>query len=152
DNSVSMDAMQSELRARFGDFLSVFDDLAAHGIYADLHIGVVTSDYGAGDKAKPLGCDASPGGQRGLLQPVGALAPSGCLGPTGARYLAYAYGADGATHNLPVGQTLAQTFTCMASVGSQGCGFEHQLESVYAALHNTVENAGFVRDDALLAV
>ena len=29
DNSQSMDAMQTELRARFGDFLSVFDDLAA---------------------------------------------------------------------------------------------------------------------------
>ena len=40
----------------------------------------------------------------------------------------------------------------MASVGAAGCGFEHQLESVYAALHNTTENAGFLRDDALLAV
>jgi hypothetical protein len=33
-----------------------------------------------------------------------------------------------------------------------GCGFEHQLESVYAALHNTTDNAGFLRDDALLVV
>ena len=40
----------------------------------------------------------------------------------------------------------------MASVGAHGCGFEHQLESVYAALNNIVENAGFLRDDALLAV
>jgi hypothetical protein len=40
----------------------------------------------------------------------------------------------------------------MASVGSGGCGFEHQLESVYAALHNQVENKGFLRDDAILAV
>jgi len=151
DNSLSMDAMQAELRARFGTFLAVFDDLATKGIYPDLHIGVVTSDYGAGDKAKAGGCDASPGGQRGLLQAVGAAA-SGCSGPTGAPFIKYAYSSTGPTDNLPTGQSLADTFTCMASVGSHGCGFEHQLESVYAALHNTVENAGFLRDDALLAV
>ncbi|MCU1278936.1 MAG: hypothetical protein JWM53_2482, partial [bacterium] len=50
------------------------------------------------------------------------------------------------------GQTLEQTFTCMAAVGSRGCGFEHPLESVYAALTNRVENAGSLRDDALWAV
>src|SRR5205085_11472488 len=45
------------------------------------------------------------------------------------------------------------TFTCMASVGAGGCGFEHQLEAVYAALHNNLpENAGFLRDDAVLVV
>ncbi len=151
DNSLSMDAMQAELRQRFGTFLSVFDDLAARGIYADMHIGVVTSDYGAGDKAQAGGCDASPGGQRGLLQAVGKAA-TGCSGPTGVPFIEYAYGASGPTHNLPTGQSLAQTFTCMASVGSRGCGFEHQLESVYAALHNQFENAGFLRDDAILAV
>jgi hypothetical protein len=40
----------------------------------------------------------------------------------------------------------------MASVGAAGCGFEHQLESVYAALHNTTDNAGFLRDDAALSI
>src|SRR5437763_1643988 len=44
-------------------------------------------------------------------------------------------------------------FSCMASVGATGCGFEHQLEAVYAALHNNLtENKGFLRDDAILAV
>ncbi|MGZ3439742.1 MAG: hypothetical protein ACXVDD_09500 [Polyangia bacterium] len=151
DNSLSMDAMQAELRGKFGSFLSVFDDLAAAGTFADLHIGVVTSDFGAGDKATAGGCDAYGGGQHGFLQKIGAAA-TGCSGPATTPFISYAYGAAGATHNLPAGQTLAQTFTCMATVGSRGCGFEHQLESVYAALTNTVENAGFVRDDALLAV
>src|SRR3954470_14473657 len=44
DNSTSMDAMQSELRARFAGFLQVFHQLAAMGTFVDLHIGVVTSD------------------------------------------------------------------------------------------------------------
>jgi len=81
------------------------------------------------------------------------MAAPGCMGPTGKPYIEYVFQPGGtATSNLPAGQDLVQTFTCMASVGAGGCGFEHQLESVYAALHNTSENAGFLRPDALLAV
>lgn len=152
DNSPSMDAMQSQLRAHFKDFLQVFQDLATKGIYADLHIGVITSDYGAGRGAQNSGCDPSPGGQRGLLQALGAAAQPGCQAPAGSPYISYAFGPSGPTSNLPAGQDLATTFTCMASVGLAGCGFEHQLESTYAALRNTKENAGFLRDDAFLAV
>src|SRR6476659_5014929 len=140
-----MDAMQSELRSRFGAFLPVFDHLGEHPLYPDLHIGVVTSDYGAGTHPRVGVCSPTPGGERGLLQTRGAAAPSGCVAPIGARFISYAYGPGGATHNLPPGQSLQQTFTCMASVGSGGCGFEHQLESVYAALHNRDENRGFLR-------
>jgi hypothetical protein len=158
DNSPSMLAMQQELQNRFGDFLQAFSDLTAQGIYADMHIGVVTSDYGAGHTADPSGgCDASPGGQRGLLQPLGAAAATGCLGPANnARFIQYSFDPAATNNNLPNGDqsvgNLVKTFTCMASVGAAGCGFEHQLESVYAALHNDVENAGFVRDGALLVV
>jgi hypothetical protein len=158
DNSPSMDAMQTELEAKFGEFLQVFTDLAANGTYADLHLGVVTSDYGAGDTAAPQGCDRSPGGQLGHLQAMGAAADKSCAGlaPQGSPFIHYAFGANGATTNLAGGATdpasLVKTFTCMASVGSQGCGFEHQLESVYAALTNTKENAGFLRPGALLTV
>jgi hypothetical protein len=158
DNSSSMDPMQLELRQRFGDFFKVFQDLATSGTYADMHIGVVTSDYGAGDTAAG-GCTASPGGQRGILQtmpsPSAVNPPTGCQPPSGAAYIAYKFGASGATTNLPNGNdtaALVNEFTCMASVGAKGCGFEHQLEAVYAALRNTTENAGFLRDDALLTV
>jgi len=149
DNSPSMDAMQTELKSRLGDFFGVFDDLAKNQTYADLNIGVVTSDYGAGPMADG-GCDASPGGQRGILQ-----TGTGCAGP-GGKFIHYAFGAGGATSNLPNGDNsvanLITTFTCMGSVGSKGCGFEHQLESVYAALKNNTDNAGFLRSDALLVV
>ena len=152
DNSGSMGAMSDELKHRFGQFFSVFDQLAKDSDYVDLQIGVVTSDFGAG-----LGknsCGASPGGQRGRLQAIGQFADNGCRAPMGANFIKYTFTADGkGIHNLPPGQTLADTFTCMASVGSTGCGYEHQLESVYAALHdNLPENAGFLRDDALLVI
>jgi hypothetical protein len=151
DNSGSMTAMQSELQARFPDFLAAFAGLASSGIFLDLHLGVITTDYGAGPQTTP-GCDASPGGQRGELQAVGAAAQRGCLGPVGASYIAYDSHPKG-KHNLPSSQTLASTFACMASVGAGGCGFEHVLESSYAALTQPIfRNAGFLRDDALLAV
>jgi len=60
---------------------------------------------------------------------------------------------------------LADEFTCMASVGTGGCGFEHQLESTYRALHDCMpaadgsypnctipENQGFLRPNSILAV
>jgi hypothetical protein len=154
DNSSSMDPMQAELQQRFPQFLKVFQDLAAQGRYVDLHIGVVTSDYGAGASGAP-GCDKGGGGQAGKLQTLPApkaTAPANCQAPTKDSFIAYDFDPKGAGNNLPPGQDLAQTFTCMASVGSGGCGFEHPLESVFAALHDQSANAGFLRPDAILAV
>jgi hypothetical protein len=119
-------------------------------------VGVVTSDYGAGLGNPGHGCDAYGGGEGGKLQALGRYAAPGCQPPVGADYLAFNY-KDGSS-NLPAGQDLVQTFTCMASVigpgaGDVGCGFESPLESPYAALHdNLADNAGFLRKDALLAV
>jgi hypothetical protein len=153
DNSPSMDAMQTELKTRFGDFFKVFQDLAAGGTFADMNIGVVTSDFGAGDTAGG-GCAASPGGDRGILIAKGAAALASCNPPTGTPFIHYAFDPAGgpAVTNIPGGATLVDEFTCLASVGAGGCGFEHQLEAVYAALKNTNENKGFLRSDALLTV
>ena len=154
DNSNSMEAMTMELRNRIPSFLDPFAKLAENGTYADMHIGVITSDYGAGATGAP-GCSQSPGGQQGRLQGIGVKAPQNCKKPTGGvNFISFAYDKNGpGTNNLPMNQNLAETFQCMASVGASGCGFEHQLEAVYAALHNNLpENQGFLREDALLVV
>ncbi len=144
--------MIEELKTRFSQFFKIFQDLADRGTFVDLHVGVVTSDYGAGATGAP-GCQRSPGGDRGRLQPIGVAAAPACMPPIGANYVAYDFANGGAGNNLPSGQDLVTTFTCMASVGDHGCGFEHTLEAAYAALHNNLpENAGFLRDDALLTV
>ncbi|HEX8950568.1 MAG TPA: hypothetical protein VF945_01930, partial [Polyangia bacterium] len=121
DNSSSMDPMQLELRSKFGQFFQVFEQLAAGGTYADMQIGVITSDFGAGDTAGG-GCDVSPGGQRGILQtlpsPNATNPPTGCQPPQGAPFIKYAFGAGGPTTNLPNGTdatALVNEFTCMAS-------------------------------------
>jgi hypothetical protein len=154
DNSPSIDAMQNELRAHFGDLLTQVAGLAGREP-VDLHVGVVTSDYGAGDRNGPTnsGCFASPGPDAGRLQALGAAAAADCRPPVGASYLSYAVDAAGnVTTNAPDGQDALATFTCMASVGSRGCGFEHPLESVYAALKGDGATSGFLRDDASLTV
>lgn len=150
DNSNSMESMQTILQDSFYEFFQPFEDLQKKQMFVDFHIGVVTSDYGSGATGAP-GCDQSPGGQQGILQAVGVKAARDCKAPVGARFIQYGT-RPGAPNNLPPGQDLADTFTCMASNGANGCGFEHQLESVRAALLNTSENAGFLRPDAALAV
>src|SRR5204863_1090260 len=157
DNSNSMDAMQLELQNRFPQFFQPFIDVASkpmNATLADLHIGVITSDYGAGATGAP-GCAPSPGGQQGRLQARGAKAATNCKTPVGANFIQYVFdqGGNAGPNNLPLGQNLVETFTCMASVGASGCGFEHTLEAVYAALHNNLpENVGFLRDEARLVV
>ena len=154
DNSNGMSAKSEQLKVRFGGFAQLFSDAAAAGSPADLDIAVVTSDYGAGKTGSP-GCQPSPGGQQGRMQALGVAAPQGCLPPTGnVNFVHFDFDATHTnTSNLPASQNLAQTFTCMASVGSMGCGFEHQLESVFAALHNPIpDNKDFLRDDARLAI
>lgn len=149
DNSASMAPMSAELQRRFGSFLSVFDQLAVDGKHADLHIAVVTSDYGRDGSCVARG----PGGR---FVRVGAAAPPGCLGPVGDPFIRFSYDPKNPANNLPAGQDLATTFRCMASVVNDtinGCGLEYPLESVYAALAGGVaENGAFLRDDALLAV
>ncbi|MBU1068287.1 hypothetical protein KJ975_01845 [Myxococcota bacterium] len=50
-------------------------------------------------------------------------------------------------------QSLEEVFSCMASVGTGGCGMEQPLEAVKRALDTrTGANAGFWRDNAFLAI
>src|SRR5262245_56578863 len=67
DDSGSMGPMQAELMARVPDMLSVFDDKAAFGVLVDLHIGVVTTTYGAGLSPSDR-CDDSAHRTHGRLQ------------------------------------------------------------------------------------
>lgn len=49
--------------------------------------------------------------------------------------------------------SLAETFSCIARLGTQGCGFEQQLEAMRRALDPALGlNPGFLRHDARLAV
>jgi hypothetical protein len=125
----------------------------------NLRIGVVSSDLGAGNYSFET-CE-TPGGDRGILRTgPGKLAPTGC--PTAKDpWISYNSGTTNVKGDStdPVKQ-LEEAFACTAYLGSGGCGFEHQLESVNRALDGCAYtnnaackvNPGFIRQDALLVI
>jgi hypothetical protein len=51
------------------------------------------------------------------------------------------------------GEDLEDAFSCVAGLGTLGCGFEQPLEAMYQALDPAnAANDGFLREDAILAV
>jgi hypothetical protein len=141
----------------------------------NLHVGVISSDLGTPGYAISS-CANSDRGDDGLLNPIrfgGAMRshlpwanPARPI-PAGARparcgtnpdvypsFLTFEASATNANE-------FRDDFICNAYLNSEGCGLEQQLESAYRALvshnarampGNTDPNAGFVRDDAVLAI
>ena len=142
DDSPSMQEEQANLARNFHRLIDELKKLPAG--FPDLHLGVVSSDMGAG-AAMLGGACGKPLGDRGVLQ-----VRSGCgLDPNNGRYL---ISQDGGTQNNFDGD-ISDVFACMAKLGTSGCGFEHQLQSVRMALSGFVtDNAGFLRSDAHLAI
>jgi hypothetical protein len=156
DNSNSMEPKQASLMQFFPNLIQPIKDLP---IKPDLHIGIVTSDMGAGQFTPPS-CDTL-GGDQGILQntPLGATCATAHLNNAADRFLSYAQDSWGGPVVNFTGD-IADAFACYAAVGTGGCGFEHQLASVKAALDECQsdagcrqrQNVGFLRDDAYLVV
>jgi hypothetical protein len=81
---------------------------------------------------------------------MGLSGRSECPGPRGPYISDLAEASGGRTVNYD--GTLAETFSCIADVGIDGCGFEQPLEAIRLALDGNPENAGFLRDHAYLAI
>jgi hypothetical protein len=138
DNSGSMEAEQNSLIADFETMLAPLQ--ALEGGLPSLHIGVISTDVGAG-----TACNA--GGDGGALQ----LGTNGCAGLDGRFIVDVDDGDGGRTRNYS--GDLGATFACMAQLETAGCGFEHPLESIRQALDPAAGvNPGFLRDDARLAI
>jgi hypothetical protein len=143
DNSGSMEAEQTSLAANFYRFIEVLQNI--EGGLPNVHIGVISTDLGAGN-FNINNCQAN--GDNGTLQSQ----PRGdCTGPDGAfiRDVADANGNRITNYD----GNLADTFACIAQLGTEGCGFEQQLESMRRALNGSNPvNSGFLRENAFLAV
>lgn len=149
DNSLGMTPLQRKLIANFPRFIQVLQGLP--GGLPSIHIGVVSSDLGAGaaPDGSVVGCHA--GGDRGVLhnEPRGLCTSTGLLG--GARFIADADGVKNYDPTMPIDDV----FACLALLGDGGCGFEHHLASAARALGADghpppPENAGFLRPNAVL--
>jgi hypothetical protein len=143
DDSGSMAEEQASLAANFDRFIGVLENL--EGGLPNIHLGVVSTDLGAGGWAI-AGCEGDGGG--GRLQ---SAARGDCAPPDGAFIRDIAL-ADG-TRDRNYAGSLAETFSCIAQLGTAGCGFEQPLEAMRRALDGSVPgNAGFLRPDAFLLV
>ena len=126
----------------------------------DLHIGVVTTDMGT-DGYTIMTCNNPVNGDNGILQNIGradgcmpSYSAPDCLRPE-CPWLTHSddFPDDGSEPGNP---PIWEDFTCIASLGTGGCGFEQQLESGLAALTSQElpgrPNEGFLRDDSIVAV
>lgn len=143
DNSGSMAEEQSSLRANFGKFMDVLSTL--EGGAPNMHIGVTTSNLGQsasdGTAGGAFGAGCTGSGDGGALRTTPEV--------TG-RFIVDEEAAGGVRNKNYTG-TLADAFSSLANVGTNGCGIEQHLGAVQRTLTNT-GNAGFLRDNAKLAV
>jgi hypothetical protein len=147
DDSPETTLLQQNLLRNFPTILNTLSNSPA-GL-PDLRIAVVSTDMGAGDGSIAQ-CDAT-GGKNGIFQYTarGACTSTG-LAP-GATFIAN----NGVVQNYT--GNLADVFTCIARLGEQGCGFEHQLAAAARALGADgqappEENQGFLRPEAYLFI
>ena len=143
DNSQSMNEEQTSITNNFQRFINVLENI--EGGLPNVHIGIVSSNAGVGGYNVP-GCLSA--GDDGRLQ----NAPRGSCSPPSGYFISDIDGGGGMRTQNYTG-TLAQTFSCIAKIGINGCGLEQHLESMKRALdgHNT-QNAGFLRENAFLAI
>ena len=144
DNSGSMSEEQASLTANFARFINVLQTI--EGGLPNIHMGVISTDMGAGP-FNIQGCSGN--GDNGTLQssPRGACTP-----PTGSFIIDTANPDGTRTTNYPANE-LAETFSCIARLGTMGCGFEQPLQAVRKALDGSnPANQGFLRENAFLAV
>ncbi len=143
DDSATMTQEQEALAAGFPAFVDALTDTDE---LVDLHVGFVSSNLGTAP-AGTGGASCAGDGDQGHL-----LVVADCPVLTDdAAFVAHRVAPDGSADLNYTGE-LADQLECMAHLGTQGCGFEQHLESMRRALMNTTENAGFLREEANLAV
>jgi hypothetical protein len=135
DNSNSMEQEQGNLVENFAKFIEAIETIQPP--IKSYHVGVISTDMGAGPFSGPLVGPCVPGGDEGKLQH--APAGGGCA-PSYPKFL------EGPS------DTLAQDFGCIAKLGLGGCGYEQQMEAALKALTAQPYNDGFVRKTAPLAI
>ncbi|HET6611302.1 MAG TPA: vWA domain-containing protein, partial [Kofleriaceae bacterium] len=149
DNSSSMAEEQQSLADNFDKFIEVLSSV--DGGLPSVHIGVISTDMGAEEPGGFTTVECKGTGDEGRLQAAPQV--GGCTPPSDS-YISDIKDEDTGdrTINYPKDQ-LAETFSCIARLGTGGCVFEQTLESMRAALDPDMNlNPGFLRDDAYLGI
>lgn len=145
DNSPSMSDKQDLLARNMSELTKALR--AGTGRLPNLHVAVVSSDVGAGAYAIPGNSECSRGGgDKGNF-----LARPTCGVRSDRPYITAT--DDGTRTNLTTG-TLDEAMQCLVRLGTFGCGFEHQLQSIRLATIPDYSPSAweFFREDAFLAI
>ena len=134
DNSGSMAQDQASLARNFPRFMQELENLGK----VDLRLAVISSDVGAGT-LRNENCRAA--GDAGIFR-----TGNNCGLTPGATFLT----VDKQGNQNFTGE-LADVFGCVATLGTSGCGYEHQLQSLRFALYRP-EQQSFLRPDAHLGI
>ncbi|MBX3162068.1 MAG: hypothetical protein KF773_39260 [Deltaproteobacteria bacterium] len=143
DKSPTMADEQAALTANFPRFIRSLSQI--EGGLPNIHLGVISQDIGAGNMT--VGGTCTGLGDNGNLLATARV--PGCTPPNG-NFISDIDMGNGTRQKNYTG-SLEDTFSCIASLGPTGCGFEQHLGSLEKALKNP-NNAGFLRPDAFLAV
>lgn len=148
DNSFSMKDEQAALAKALSPFferLGVARD-GAVGPLPSLHVGVISPNLGAYEDEIPICLGA---GDDGALQ--SSPRADGCKAPTLEPWVKDVVSGELRVTNYD--GSIAEAVGCIAQLGVDGCGFEQHLAAIGRALApDHVHNAGFLRDDAKLAI
>ena len=150
DNSASTIDKQTIFAQNFPKFVAALDAFPTgrpnlHLAVVDTTVDIQTPGYSMGTG----GCPSPDPGDNGLFQNTPRV--PGCTPPTG-RFISDTKAPDG-TRVTNYSGALETALSCIAQVGASGCGFEAQLEAMKRALDGSrVENSGFIRNGAYLAV
>lgn len=145
---------RNELVKRFPQLMAQLDAASP----ASYHIGVISTDLGAGPFTyNGVQCHPDGDGAKLLVGPApSSILPAGvsCNGfglAGGAQYIDYDRIAG--TSNIVGVSDVVTAFDCMSAISDAGCPYFQALEAAYRAVaHPPPENAGFLRDDALLVI
>ena len=179
DNSGSMADEQAMLQAQFSALMTELRNIT--GGLPNVHLGVTSTDLGTG-MFQITYCEDVGGDQGNLLtgnctNPTGepyivdvepqsceitknadgtcsdtTCSQANCSAEPSTTYVVDSETGCPRCRNY-TGEDLEDTFSCIASLGTLGCGFEQPLEAMYKALDTSnTANTGFIRPNAFLAV
>lgn len=140
DDSYSMLPNQTKLMQGVD---TLIDGLLINGALPDLHIGVVSTDLGTPSRLN--GCAQS---DQGKLQ--NAPTTANCTPPSDGYISHQSQKINVPNASDPI-QGVKDALRCIGILGTGGCGFEQQLESMALAL-DVKNNPGFRRPGAVLGV
>jgi len=168
DNSPTMATKQTALASDFPRMIQMLQQIPdpSGGVsLPDVHIGVVSSDLGAGtqaassngrilgDRGLLWGNDPSPG----AIATVAGGTSNGCGLNLGARWIEDSESPDGSGRTTNYTGKLADVFSCLATaVGVGGSFYPQPLQALRMALNPSSgineANRGFLREGAYLAI